>query len=253
MPAKFDALEIQKLKKLNKTVNPFFIAASDEVGRGCLAGPVVAGTVYVASLCPYSSFYPNFKKFLVYLSDLGVNDSKSLSLKKRELILSSLRVIGTIGTKALESDQKILLLENKFLKVICVLSEIQAFEVDELNVLQASLKAMKDSFNICHEAERDGIWLVDGHMVPVNEDLLRPVTTKAVIGGDGKSLLIGLASVLAKNFRDTLMKKMEKLYPGYGLESHVGYPTGFHREALKRLGVSAIHRKTFKGVKELIQ
>ena len=74
----------------------------------------------------------------------------------------------------------------------------------------------------------------------------------AVVKGDSKSVQIGLASVIAKEYRDNLMEELGKTYPGYGLEKHAGYPTAQHRAAIKDLGITPIHRKSFKGVKEYV-
>lgn len=114
--------------------------------------------------------------------------------------------------------------------------------VDSLNILQASRLAMKLAVA---RVEADMV-LVDGN-VPI--DITLP--QKTIIGGDAKKLCISAASILAKVWRDRLMKKLATRYPGYGLELHAGYPTKHHREAIIQLGPSRIHRMTFGCVKDI--
>ena len=86
-----------------------------------------------------------------------------------------------------------------------------------------------------------------------NSESIENVSEKFVIKGDSKSALIGLASIIAKEYRDGLMENLGIKYPGYGLEKHAGYPTKAHKEAIVKLGVTPIHRRSFKGVKEYCQ
>ena len=116
-----------------------------------------------------------------------------------------------------------------------------------MNILQASLSAMKQASLSLNANEQDQI-LIDGNKTFTIENC----RIDAVIKGDSKSRVIALASIIAKVYRDKLMQKYGKKYPGYGLENHAGYPTKFHKEAIIQLGVTPIHRKTFKGVKEFI-
>ena len=101
-----------------------------------------------------------------------------------------------------------------------------------------------------HELTRDesAQAFFDGNKIP--KELRSNISAEAIVKGDSKSALIALASIMAKEFRDLKMEKLALKYPGYGFEKHAGYPTVFHKEAIKNLGVTPIHRKTFKGVKE---
>ena len=93
--------------------------------------------------------------------------------------------------------------------------------------------------------------LIDGNIVP--RGLTKDIRAEAIVKGDSKSILIGLASIIAKDYRDDLMERMNEVYPGYGFDGHVGYGTKEHREQIIALGVTPIHRKSFKGVKEYIE
>ncbi len=118
-------------------------------------------------------------------------------------------------------------------------------EVDAINVLQASLLAMARAIEALSVAP--DYLLVDGlHTVDL------PLPQEALVGGDGRSAAIAAASVLAKEHRDTLMCEYARLYPGYGFETHKGYPTQAHQHALRRLGPCPIHRISFRGVRELV-
>ncbi len=189
------------------------IIGIDEVGRGCLFGPVVACAV---------AFNP--KNPIPH----GLTDSKKLRAKKRKefseiIIQSHYYGIGYSSSK----------------------------EIDDLNILKASLLAMKRAyeklmFEIKDESVKgvriDGIWKIPG----LNSKLKQ--TT--IIKGDLNDITIGAASIVAKVYRDELMEKMERLYPGYGLLKHKGYPTKLHKKAILKQGVTDQHRKTFKGVRE---
>lgn len=198
------------------------IIGCDEVGRGPLAGPVVGCAVRVQK--------SNFS----FLEGLGLNDSKKLTEKKRESIVEKLDLELTAFTPIDRTNFSYCIWEHS------------PEEIDELNILQASLSAMKNSAVSISKGEEKV--LIDG-----NKTFEFPnVDIEYVIKGDSKSLVIGLASIIAKVYRDRLMKIFGEEFPGYGLESHAGYPTKFHKEAIAKLGVTPIHRKTFKGVKEFI-
>lgn len=217
--------------------NYSFLAGCDEVGRGPLAGPVVAATTYLN----YSR-QAETEELFEKLRDLGVTDSKKLSQKRRVSILNDLEIdLGCL--------KKIISKSRKF-SLSYAIAEIPPTKIDEINILNASLKAMADSFSECHQMGKEGRLLIDGNKVPLG--LPKNIETEAVVKGDSKSLLIGLASIIAKEYRDNLMEKMGKDYPGYGFEKHAGYPTAFHREAIEKLGISPIHRLTFKGVREFV-
>lgn len=212
------------------------LAGSDEVGRGPLAGPVVAATVVLTKI----------EAGLHALGNIGVDDSKKLTQKTRERILTDLN----ISVDGLNTGAKIKLSGSlKNLGYFSVV-EIGAPEIDSINILQASLKAMNESLKFAQNKNAKGAWLVDGNKLPVN--IPTCWRAKAIVKGDTKSLVIALASVIAKEYRDKLMQRLALKYPGYGLEKHAGYPTQFHRDAIKELGITKIHRKSFRGVKEFI-
>ena len=199
------------------------IIGCDEVGRGPLAGPVVGCAVRV-----YIDDYQN-------ISDLGLDDSKKLTEKKREKIISQLDIELTPFKK----------FTHKYFEYC--LWEHSSGEIDEMNILQASLSAMKNATQTLGPEKSDQI-LIDGNKVFE----IKNTEIDFVIKGDSKSRVIALASIIAKVYRDQLMKEYGVKYPGYGLENHAGYPTKAHKQAIMNLGVTPIHRKTFKGVKEFI-
>lgn len=184
-----------------------FIAGTDEVGRGPLAGPVVAASVVLPADCEYQIY----------------DDSKKLSAAKREELFAELkRVKAEIG--------------------ISIVSEET---IDRINILQASLVAMRDSI-ISLSLKPDFI-LVDGKFpVPID------ISQQPLVKGDSRSASIAAASIVAKVTRDSLMDKFHEEYPQYGFRRNKGYPTLEHREAIKKYGICPIHRKSFSSVKEYI-
>ena len=180
------------------------IAGCDEVGRGPLAGPVVAATVVLPPLIDPS----------IYL------DSKILSHKKRELLAHSLVKLGArIGV-----------------------SFVSEKEIDRINILQASLLAMKLATENL-EGEPVDFLLVDGKFeAPVAID------QQALIKGESKSASIAAASIIAKVKRDKFMTEMHEKYPVYNFAKNKGYPTKEHRIALQKYGPCPIHRRSFNGV-----
>jgi len=184
------------------------IAGVDEVGRGPLAGPVIAAAVI---LDPEQPIY-------------GLADSKSINEKKREKLA-----------------QEIMLKSRAW-----AIARAEVYEIDELNILQASLLAMcrsVDALNI-----KPGLVLVDGNQCPEME-----LPVKAIIKGDTKVAAISAASIIAKVARDREMTDLDHEYPGYGFAVHKGYPTMAHIQALKQLGACPIHRRSFAPVKNLSQ
>ena len=148
----------------------------------------------------------------------GLNDSKKLTPKKREALYEE------IWDKALAA---------------CV-SCASAEEIDETDILSADLLAMKRAFEgIVVSPE---IIIVDGDILP---DIENGITLKNVIGGDAKSEAIAAASILAKVERDNEMRRLSEIYQGYGFDKHKGYGTKAHYEAIDRLGLCPIHRKSF--------
>ena len=112
---------------------------------------------------------------------------------------------------------------------------------------------MKSSFENCLFRSKNiskGILLIDGNKCLDLQNI--SVEQRAIVKGDGKHAFIGLASIIAKEYRDNLMTEMDKIYPQYGFASHSGYPTVSHKRAIASFGITDIHRKTFKGVKEFV-
>ena len=176
-----------------------YIAGVDEVGRGPLAGPVVCASV------------------IMDLSNIieGIDDSKKVSEKKREALYDKI-------------------IENAVSYSIC---EVSPKEIDEINILEATKKCMKNA--VLGLKTQPNVVLVDA----VKLDL--PYEVEPIIKGDLKSYTIGAASILAKVYRDRLMKDYGEKFPGYGFERNAGYGTKEHIEKIKEIGPCQIHRKTF--------
>ena len=188
------------------------IIGVDEVGRGCLAGPVVAGSVL------FSAVHDEWTRF---------KDSKTLSEVKREDLSAQIRAICSFALGM--ADQS---------------------EIDKVNILRASLLAMKRSIlNLNLPSSASKVVLVDGNQFIDDLDGYDQI---AVIQGDSWISVISAASIVAKVHRDGLMKNYEIEYPGFGFNEHKGYATQAHRDAIARLGVTPLHRRSFKGVKEHI-
>jgi len=190
------------------TYQGVLLAGCDEVGRGPLAGDVVAAAVILDPENPID----------------GLDDSKKLTEKKRELLFDEIK------TKA---------------KSWCV-ARASVAEIDEINILQASLLAMHRAVQGLHLQPE--YVLVDGNKLPKWK-----YTAEAVVKGDSRVQAISAASILAKVVRDREMIEFDKQYPGYGLADHKGYPTKFHMDALVRLGITEIHRKSFAPVRAQIE
>lgn len=222
-----------------------WVIGVDEVGRGPLAGPVVASATLVIFTRPLDRSSLPGESLLA----LGVKDSKKVSEKKRQTILTHLGLALCEGVQSFELQE-----ENiETAKVSTEQSSV--LEIDELNILRASQLAMERAVHsLIKTIPRNltrGLILVDGHLTPAGIEAL-PYTSESIIKGDQREVLIALASIMAKTFRDQLMKDLDKLYPGYGLAQHAGYPTKLHREALTSLGVSSCHRKSFRPVADVI-
>lgn len=220
---------------------PRQIIACDEVGRGPLGGPVVAGAVSVVV-----ESRAHLKKLLVYLKSIGIDDSKALSEKERYQLLEKLGLTAEV----FRVKKKITL---KGVEINLVTWDLDHQVIDEENILMASLRAMKEAaLDLSEVNEVKPLVLIDGNKTFKwsNESAFEEIS---IIKGDSQSKLIGLASILSKFVRDEFMKEMHRLYPQYGFDRHAGYPTAFHRKAIEVHGPSPIHRKTFKGVKEFIR
>lgn len=182
------------------------IIGVDEVGRGPLAGPVISAAIIL-----------NKEKI-----PEGINDSKKLSKKKREVINEEL------------------ISQHKFAIGIASVEEI-----DKINILQASLLAMKRA--VLNLNIKPQSILVDGNKLPDLEYNMYPI-----IKGDSKSISIAAASIIAKVYRDKLMQDLSLQYPGYYWEKNSGYGTKQHLLALDNLGVTPIHRKSFAPIYNML-
>ena len=187
----------------------FPVAGVDEVGRGCLFGDVVAAAVILPS------------DRLVELDQLGVTDSKKLSPKRREqldLIIREVAIAYAIG-------------------------HASAKEIDEMNILAASLLAMERA--IVQLQPQPNHCLIDGNQL-LRFKLIAPIPQTTVVKGDSLSVSIAAASIVAKVWRDRQMVELAEVYKGYDLATNKGYGTAKHREAIAKLGYSDLHRKSFK-------
>ena len=178
-----------------------YICGIDEVGRGCLAGPVVAAAIIL-----------NFDSI-----PIGINDSKKLSKKKRQ------NIYNNIKKEALD----------------IAIGQASNIEIDQMNILNASLLAMKRAYkNLKTPTE---LALIDGNYSPkIN------CKTINIIKGDSKSLSIAAASIVAKQYRDKLMEKIGNKYPKYNFKKNVGYGTKEHYQSIDTNGLTEFHRKSFK-------
>lgn len=193
-----------------------YIAGVDEVGRGCLAGPVVACAVIFHSVPPS-----------------GLADSKALKPQQRAALEPQIKQCSHFG-----------------------IGVVWQKKIDSINILQATFEAMSKAIVSMHIAPKHV--LIDGNKT-IPPATLTPLwklryssklpTQQAVIKGDATIASIAAASILAKTFRDRLMRHLAKRWPGYGFERHVGYGTKMHLMALRELGPCPLHRLTFRGVR----
>ncbi len=186
---------------------PGLVAGVDEAGRGPLAGPVVAAAVILDDERPIA----------------GLADSKKLTALRRDRLYDEIRA-----------------------KALCVsVAEASVAEIDHLNILQASLLAMRRAVEgLRLKPQRV---LVDGNQLPVLD-----VLAEAVVQGDAKVPAISAASIIAKVTRDRWCEQLERDCPGYGFAQHKGYGTPVHLEALRRLGPTSWHRQSFAPVARCI-
>jgi ribonuclease HII len=190
-----------------------WIAGADEVGRGCLAGPVVAGAVLL----------PEEIRFDQYPWLAEVNDSKKLS--------------------AIQREQLAPLIEG-FAKSVGI-GVASVLEIDQLNIFHASHLAIRRALEALKL--RPHHILVDGKFLP-KDPLVAPAS--AIVQGDQKCLSIAAASIIAKVWRDRYMQSLAGTFPGYGFAQNKGYPTLSHRQALRKLGLTEIHRRSFRMTSE---
>lgn len=183
-------------------------AGVDEVGRGPLIGAVIAAAVILDPARPI----------------MGLTDSKKLSERKRELLAEQIK------SNALA----------------WAIGRAEPEEIDQINILQASLLAMQRAVEQL-KIQPDFAW-IDGNKCP---RLKMPC--EAVVKGDLKVPCISAASIIAKVARDNEMVELDRLYPGYGIADHKGYPTAVHLAALEKLGATPLHRRSFGPVKKLFE
>ena len=186
---------------------PGLVAGVDEAGRGPLAGPVVAAAVILDDLCPIA----------------GLADSKKLTPARREALFDEIRA------KAL----------------CCSIAEASVQEIDELNILQATMLAMRRA--VMGLRLKPALVLVDGNRIPVLD-----MQAAAIVKGDALVQAISAASILAKVHRDRWCQRLHEQYPAYGFDGHKGYGTPAHLTALQAHGACPEHRRSFSPVSQLV-
>lgn len=183
------------------------ICGVDEAGRGPLAGPVFAAAVILDPAKPI----------------IGLRDSKKLSPTRR--------------------DELALIIQRDALA--WSIAQCSAAEIDALNILQATMLAMRRAIEGLSVAPT--LALIDGNRCPVTT-----IRTEAIVKGDDKVIEISAASILAKTARDALLLEMHARYPQYGFDQHKGYPTALHLARLREYGVTPEHRRSYAPVRELL-
>ena len=198
--------ELERLENITKYERKYqsmgikYVGGIDEVGRGPYAGPVVTACVIFPEGCRIE----------------GVNDSKKLSQKKREELFNIIKD-----------------------RAVCIgVGIVDNYEIDEINILQATYKAMRIAVENMDLKPQQ--LLVDAVTIP---DINIP--QEPIIKGDAKSISIGAASIIAKVVRDRMMVEYAKKYPRYGFEHNVGYGSREHEEAIRKYGLCDIHRRSF--------
>lgn len=185
------------------------VCGIDEVGRGPLAGPVVAAAVVIdRDTMPLDIL-------------VQINDSKKLTARKRAFLFDQIRLFSDVGIGTCSVE-----------------------EIDDMNILQASLTAMSRAFAALRAPPKHA--LIDGNKAPK-----LACSTKTIVGGDGKSFSIAAASIIAKHHRDSYMQKIANDFPNYGWEKNAGYGTAYHLQALEIYGVTIHHRQSFSPVSNI--
>lgn len=201
--------------KIENSINGT-VCGVDEAGRGPWIGPVVAGAVIFLTRKINPDILAN------------IDDSKKLTAKKREKLYD------------------LLLLEAQAGNLTYGIGMASATEIDTLNILQATFLAMKRAITKLNPQPTHA--LIDGNRLPNDFSC----AASCYVGGDARSYSIAAASVLAKVYRDNLMKKLAIIYPGYGFEKNAGYGTKEHIEGLKKYGITPEHRKSYKPIKDFL-
>lgn len=207
---------MKSLWYLENNLDPNDCIGIDEVGRGPLAGPVVAAAVWISEE----------GIALIEKNEIEVRDSKKLSHKQRKKILNWI-------------DKQ----PKEILKYSISLASVE--EIDSLNILQATFLAMKRAYSSLNLVKP--FTLVDGNKAPELENTV----VKTIVKGDDTVISIALASVIAKEYRDNLMRELSKKYPQYGWSTNVGYGSQQHIYAILQYGATPHHRRTFAPVKDL--
>lgn len=189
-------------------MSQLIICGVDEAGRGPLAGPVYAAAVILDEARPIK----------------GLADSKKLTEARRDALA----------------------LEIKERAAAFAIAEASVEEIDQLNILRASLLAMQRAVQALSTRPQE-VW-VDGLYCPDTG-----IVSRAIVQGDSSVAAISAASILAKTARDAVMLKLHQEHPQYGFAEHKGYPTAAHLAALRAHGVSCVHRRSFRPVRELLQ
>lgn len=201
---------------LENNVSPDDCIGIDEVGRGPLAGPVVTSAVWISEQ----------GIALIEKSELVVRDSKKLSHKQRKKVLDWI-------------DKQ----PENIMKYSIGIASVE--EVDSLNILQATFLAMQRAYSSLNL--KKSFTLIDGNKAPE----LKNTQVRTIVKGDDTVMSIALASIIAKEHRDNLMKELDKEYPQYGWDTNVGYGSQKHIYAIIQYGATPYHRKTFAPVKDL--
>lgn len=220
---------------LKKCYSDFLIeCGTDEAGRGCLAGPVTAGAIILHN--PNLTLTKQEKK-LEKLLFKSINDSKQLTEKRRFELRPIIEDLFDFAFIHIDNE-----------------------EIDEINILNASMKAMQESIltlktqpeYIIVDGNRPlngklGMKQTKGKIFTSNEiEILKSIPNTSIIKGDAKYLSIAAASILAKTYRDDFMDKIHEEFPMYNWKKNKGYPTKEHRDAIREYGITKYHRKTFR-------
>jgi ribonuclease HII len=201
----------QRLFSFDRGLGSRFVAGADEAGRGCLAGPLVAA----AALIDYEALSHSDRRALS-----GLHDSKQVTEEGREALYPAVMRAAAR---------------------VCVVIR-SARGIDDRGLHRTNLEALGTALERLHPGT-ETICLVDGFSL---RDCAVP--HRAVVGGDRTSAAIAAASILAKVTRDRYMRVAAERHPGWGFEEHVGYSTPEHREAIERIGISPLHRRSFQSV-----